>query len=223
MDFFTSCYWQQGRNVSALLLQQYVCQGRSVYFACVCDGKEEDPRAGGYMTEQLLRWFRSLRLRRLAKKTEKGLEEAAAGLERTVLQADEELAEAGITESGQSVSLGGIFCVEEQFFLYYRGERKIYFINTGFGRTQGKWLMGKSEDLRMERGVLQPDVGLLFATDSFWKCIAEQTVKEGLFVREVAEEEQMQRHLNELGEEAVRLGGRNVAAVFVRTNRGAGG
>lgn len=220
MDFLTSCYWQQAPNASALLLQQYVCQGGAVYFACVCDGEEGDDRAGGYMTEQLLRWFRSLILKKLSRKTKKALEEAAGGLERTILQADRELAESGITESGQSVPLGGIFCVGERFLLYYRGERKIYFVNTSFGRAHGRWLGEESEELRIETGILQPDIGLLFAASSFWEHITERTVKEVLAVREVRTEEQMQKHLNELGKEAARLGGRNVAAVFLRTEQG---
>lgn len=217
MKFYTSCYWQQARNASALLLQQYVCQGTPVHFACVCDGKEGDARAGGYMTEQLLQWFRKLSLRRLTRKTEKALGEAAAGLERTVLRADDELAEAGITEQGQRVSLGGIFCVGESFFLYYRGEQKIYLINTGFGRVHVKRLGTESEAFCVEMGSLQPDIGLIFATTSFWERITEQMIKEALFVREVVTEEQMQKHLNELGEEAQRREGRDMAALFIRT------
>ncbi len=233
MQFLSADYWQQTRNgnASALLLQQYVCEGVRIHFSCVCRGQSGDERAGGYMTERFLQWFRGLSLKRLTRKPEKALGEAQAGLRRVILRAGDEPAAAGSAgaepagtrSAGTGLSgagkaaLAGIFCVGEDFFYFCRGEQKIYFINTGFGRAHIRRLGTEGGGLFFQRGILQPDIGLLFAVGSFWEHVTEQMIREGLFVREVVTEEQMRKHLNELGEEAQRQGGKDMAAVFVRT------
>lgn len=221
MQFLSAFYWQQARNenASGLLLQQYVCAGVCVHFSCVCRGRDGDDRAGGYMTERFLWWFRGLSLRRLTSKPEKALEEAEEGLSRLILRADDELAAAGPAGTGKT-TLAGIFCVGEEFFFFCRGEQRIYLINTGFGRAHIGRLGVESGELFFQRGILQPDIGLLFAVAPFWEHITEQMIKEGLSVWEVMTEEQMRKHLNELGEEAQRQGGKDMAAVFVRTAEG---
>lgn len=216
MQFFATDYWQQGKNASALLLQQYVCEGIPVHFSCVCRGMDGGDRAGGYMTGQLLQWFRRLNLKRLVRGTEKTMEKIEGSLQRTILRADDELADAGAAD-GQRTSLAGIFCVGEDFLLYCRGGQKIHLINTGFGRVHMKRLGAEGGELCVQRGILQPDIGLLLTADTFWEHVTEQMAKEGLFVGEVVTEGQMDRHLKELGEEARRRGGRDLAAIFVRT------
>lgn len=228
MQFLSTDYWQQAGdgNASGLLQQQYVCEGVCVHFSCVCQGQDGDARAGGYMTEQLLRWFRGLSLKRLARKPEKALRESEAGLRRIILRVDDELAavgqEAGCewtpTVEDRETAIAGIFCVGEEFIYFCRGEQRIYFINTGFGRAHIRRLgIMESDELFFQRGTLQPDIGLLFAVGSFWEYVTEQMMKEGLAVWDVVTEEQMRKHLNELGEEARRQGGKDMAAIFVRT------
>lgn len=226
MKFLSADYWQQDRNenASGLLLQQYVCGGIRVHFSCVCRGQAGDGRAGGYMTEHFLWWFRGLSLKRLTRKPEKALKEAETGLRRIIMRADGELADAGLARTGLAragkTALAGIFCVGEEFFYFCRGDQRIYLINTGFGRAHISRLGMEREGLFFQRGILQPDVGLLFVVGSFWEHVTEQMIKEGLFVGEVVTEEQMRKHLNELGEEAQRQGGKDMAAVFVRTAQG---
>lgn len=229
MQFLSADYWQQAGdgNASGLLLQQYVCEEVCVHFSCVCQGQDGDARAGGYMTEQLLRWFRGLSLKRLVRKPEKTLGEVEVGMRRIIMRADDELAAAGpagveLAETGfigaGKAALAGIFCVGEELIYFCRGEQRIYFINTGFGRTHIRRLgIIESGELFFQRGTLQPDIGLLFAVGSFWEYVTEQMMKEGLSVWDVVTEEQMRKHLNELGGEAQRQGGKDMAAVFVRT------
>lgn len=224
MHFLSTDYWQQDQhgNESGLLLQQYVCEGVCLHFSCVCRGQGGD-RAGGYMTEQLLRWFREISLKRLTRKPEKALEEAQVGLRKVILRTDDELADAGLagdrTAGTGATALAGVFCAGEDFFYFCRGGQRIYFINTGFGHAHIRRLGAEGGGLFFQRGILQPDIGLLFAVDSFWEHVSEGMIKEGLFVRELVTEEQMRRHLNELGEEAQRRGGKDMAAIFVRTVR----
>lgn len=217
MQFLSAYYWQQAwdENASALLLQQYICEGVRVHFSCVCRGRDGG-RAGGYMTERLLCWFRGLNLKKLARTPEKALEKTKTGLGRLILEADEELVDAGVSGAGET-ALAGIFCVGGDYFLFCRGEQRMYLINTGFGRAHISRLGAEGGEIFVQRGTLQPDIGLLFAVDPFWEHVTERMIKEGLFVREVVTEEQMRKHLNELGEEARRRGGKDMAAVFVRT------
>lgn len=223
MRFLTTYYWQQtwngDGNTSGLLLQQYVCEGVCVHFSCVCGGPDGDDRAGGYMTEQLLWWFRGLSLKKLVRNTEKMLEKAEADLRRVILRADGELVQAGFAQAGKT-ALAGIFCVGWDFFLFCRGEHKIYLINTGFGRAHARQFWAKDSGFLFQRAVLQPDVGLLVAAAPFWRRITEQMIRESLSVREVVTEEQMRKRLCELGGEAQRQGGKDMAAVFVRTVQG---
>ena len=97
MRFLSADYWQQTRdgNASALLQQQYLCEGVCVHFSCVCRGMDGCDRAGGYMTEQLLQWFRGLSLKKLVRRTGQALEEAQEDLRRVILRVDGELAAAG--------------------------------------------------------------------------------------------------------------------------------
>ena len=170
------------------------------------------------MAEQLFRWFRGLSLKRLAGKTGKALEGAEAGLRRAILRADGELAHALLAASGK-VPLAGIFCVGEEFFLFCRGRQRIYFFNTGLGGAHIRRLGEEGGELFWQRGVLQPDVGLLLAAEPFCEHISERMLREALSVRETVTQEQLGKHLNELGEEARRRGGRDMAAVYVRTAR----
>lgn len=229
MRFLSADYWQQTRdgNASALLLQQYLCEGVCVHFSCVCRGMDGCDRAGGYMTEQLLQWFRGLSLKKLVRRTGQALEEAQEDLRRVIFRVDRELAAAGTRGLGGAgrdgaAALAGIFCVGEDFFYFCRGEQRIYFINTGFGCAHIRRLGEDGGVLFIQRGILQPDIGLLFAVGSFCGHVTEQMIREGLSVREVVTEEQMGKHLNELGKEAQRQGGKDMAAVFVRTVEGDG-
>ena len=72
----------------------------------------------------------------------------------------------------------------------------------------------------MEKFFLEPDVGLLLATDSLCDCVSETMMGEILSVREVVSQEQMDRHLRELCREGERKGGVGMGAVFIRTVEG---
>lgn len=219
MKFLTACYWQHSPNAASLLLQQYRCGDVPVLFACISQGMSEDDRAGGYMTEQLLRWFREINLKRLAGRPERELDGAEAKLKKVIARADRELTEAKVTKAGGETMLSGIFCVGDSFCLFYRGSQRIYLANTGFGKPYLKRLDKDSEALLTERGTLQTDLGLLFAVEPFYEGLTEQMIREVLSVREVWSEGRLDRHLRELGEEAARQGKRNMAALCIRTAR----
>ena len=71
----------------------------------------------------------------------------------------------------------------------------------------------------MEWGQLQPGTGLLLGTKDFCRELPETVLKEALWVRETERQEQVERHLRELGREAERRGGGNLGAVLVRVQQ----
>ena len=246
MKFLTADYWKQGGNNSALLLQQCSCRQIPVLFACLCTG--EDCRTGGYLSERLLQWFREKSIRNLTRRPEREIARAMEELPEVLTRASIELAPAGrelaradersvqegrelmqagkkALKAGEESALGscgdfaGIFCVGEQVCLFYRGEQGIYLANTGFGRPHIKRLSEHSERLGMEWGQLQPGTGLLLGTKDFCRELPETVLKEALWVRETERQEQVERHMGELGREAERRGGRNLGAVLVRVQQ----
>lgn len=219
MQFQTAYYWQQGENRTSLVLQQYAYGAVPILFSCICGGGTESEKAGGYMAERLSQWFRELNLKKLACRPELGLENAESGLRKLIARTDRELAAAKAVPGKSETSFSGILCVEGSFCLFYRGEQRIYLTNTCFGRSYTKRLDKEGGRLALERGTVQPELGLLFATGTFCEKLTEQALREVLSVKEIKGEERLERRLRELGEEAARQGGRDLAAVFIRTVR----
>lgn len=218
MDFFTACYRQQGENTASLLLQQYQYRHMQIVFACVCTDRGNGGRAGGYMTERLLAWFRGLNLKNLVRKREKKMDLLLEELTAVVREIDKELEDGGMAGEGKA-GFAGFFCIEDSYIMLCRGGTGICLINTGFGRVCLRRLgvNGSGDALSSGQGSLQPDIGLLLATGSFYEYVTEPMIKEGLFVREISTEKQMERHLTELGREGERQGGLNLGAILLRS------
>lgn len=214
MDFLSTCCRQQGKCAVSLLLQQYQYGITQVLFSCVC-GEEKE---GEGMARQFLEWFQGLDMRKILRGKERGLKV----LERKMRAVVEKVTGA---EEGRRGSFAGIFCLGEECLLFSRGAYRIYLINTAFGHGHVRRLCAVSEGSgqdsgegwSMERAFLEPDVGLLLATDSFCEKVSETMMGESLAVEEVAAQEQMDRHLRELCREGERKGGTGMGAVFVRT------
>lgn len=69
------------------------------------------------------------------------------------------------------------------------------------------------------QGRLEADIELLLATEGFYGVLPETVMKEGLFVREIEEEKQMEKRLRELGRESERLGGTDIGSIMIRTGK----
>ncbi len=218
MDFFTACYRQQGENTASLLLQQYQYKNMQIVFACICTERGNGGRAGEYMTERLLAWFRGINLKRLFRKREKKMDLLLEELAAVVGEIDKELEDGGMAGEGKT-GFAGFLCIEDSYIMLCRGETGICLINTAFGRVCLRRLGGKGggDVLRPGQGSLQPDIGLLLATGSFYEYVTEPMIKEGLFVREISTEKQMEKHLTELGREGERQGGLNLGAILFRS------
>lgn len=218
MDFFAAHYRQQGENSPSILLQQYQYKRMQLLFGCICLGSGKGGRAGGYMTERLLAWFRGLDLRKLRRDREDGMGVLSQRLAAVIGETDRELRDAGLTKEGE-VGLAGILCVEDSYILLRRGRAGICLINTGFGRTCLSRLLegGNKGALKKGQGSLQPELSLLLATESFLCHTTETMLREGLSATEVWTEKRMEKHLAELAGEAGRRGAEDVGAILLRT------
>lgn len=220
MDFFTAGCRQREGALPSFLLQQYQCGGTQVVFACLC-GEGNGGRAGTYMTERLLSWFRRINLMALSGAKERGVEGVGRALEGLLADIDEELENGGIVQRGRT-GFSVLFCVGAFYVLLYRGDGGVRLINRAFGRTCMRALEGEKGKgkLRRIQGVMQPCIGLLLATESFYRFLPESMVKEGLNTEEITRERQLEKRLKELVEEGERRGGRGIGAIMICTKQG---
>ena len=225
MNLTTAVYWQPLQNHSALLLQQYRYKSIPICLFALCPGQNSaQGRAGAYLTGQLLQWFREQPVKRLVRNPDRYFLTLEEILEKFLEQLDTDLVSGGLVPCLQPSPISGIFCVDDQFLLFSRGKNKIFFLNKNFGRSHVKCLtdpMKKEEtaadSLSIRQGILQRDVGLLFATDTFYSQLTEQEIRECLYVDELCGENTVQRHLRELGDRGAALGGRDMAAGMLLT------
>ena len=225
--FITSAYWQQGHNDSALLLQHYQYGELPLCFACLCPGEGEDRgRAGAYLTERLLVWFRGLSWGRLTRDPEGRLQGLGNKLEETVERAGREMRDRGFLTKQEEPDLTGILCVGEHFLLFGQGSCQIWLLNRCFGRgyiqriEESSPIRGNGSFLR--QGTLQRGIGLLFATESFCSRVTDSELRECLHVETVRTQEQADRHLRELGLRAREQGGSHMGAVLLLTEEDSG-
>lgn len=213
MEFFAACYREEDRALS-LLLQQYQCAQGQIVFACICEDRESEGRAGAYITERFLTWFRGLHLKKLMRNRERRTETLPQELGVEVREILAEL-EAGSIEGGSAAEFALILCIEDVYVMITKGKPNIYLLNTAFGKAYVRRLGGSGIGEAV-RGSLQPDIGLLLATEGFYEPISETVIRDSLFIREIVGEKQMERRLAELGKESKRLGGRGVGAIMLR-------
>lgn len=217
----SACYRQSGKETAAVLLQQYLYRKFTVSFSCVCRGTGEGGnQAGAYMAGQMLQWFRALDPEKLAQNPEKAIRRAALGIGGTIRRIDREL-ENGRAGTGRT-GFAGFFCIGSRYMMFGRGDFRICTVNTAFGRAYMRRLLpdgyrGEAAETAVEAGILQPGIGLLLATESFYGHIPDAVIKEGLYAGGGDTEDGMRRRLKELAEEGARRGAVGIGAVYLRT------
>lgn len=226
MRIQTTSYFQRSINHSALLLQHYQVGAVPLCFACICPA--ENPvrgRAAGYLTEQLLHWFRSLPWVKLSKNPEKHLLRIETKLRKIIERTIKELTTSILLSSEEQLSFAGIFCIGEHFLLFCQGNPKIYLLNRNLGRGTLQCISDNlsnsvNEHAAFLHGVLQTDIGLLLATDAFCANVSQQEFKDCLYVKEVQTEDRARRHLQELGCISEARGGHHMGAILIQTMAG---
>lgn len=218
MELLSACYYQQGRNGISLLLQKFRYRQVQILFTCICAGNGSSAdREGSYMAEKILHWFRNLDFKYIMRKPEKGLMRLEESLYKAVYRTDGELEYSGMAGENRKVDVAGIFCIENRYVMFRRGAGHVCLVNTAFGRVHIRHMCRMEDRISIEQGVMQPDIVMLFSMDVFCRYVTDKMIEDGLAVGEVVTEEQMSRHIRELGKEGERFGGTNMGAVLLRT------
>lgn len=222
MEFMWAYYKAQKDDSVSVLVQQYAYGGEEACLGCVfyeqnagrqksrknevCDNRAVTGRAGGYMSGQLLDWFRSLSIQKLLGRGEKYSEWLRDSLKKQIAQTDGELWENGAIQMGESVSLGGVLCLGDFGLLFRRGEIQGVMIQNLLGHGHIQRLLEKQNcdsvdginELVVECVGLQPDAELVFGTKNFFEDISAQVLKQSLYPDLLYSEEQMKAHVKEL-------------------------
>lgn len=223
MQLQTTSYFQPATNHSALLLQHYTIDTIPLCFACVCPAEDSARgRAAAYLTEQFLHWFRNLPWRKLPKDPEKHLLRAEIKLQRLIERTMKELTSSNFLSPKEQFSFAGIFCIDKHFLLFCQGTPQIYLLNRNLGRGALQCIsdnLSSSADalVTFHHGLLQVDIGLLLATDTFCASVDRQELKDCLYVKEVQTEDRARRHLQELGRRSEAQGNCHMGAILIQT------
>ena len=136
MELLSACYYQRGRNDASLLLQKIRYRQVQILFTCICAGTGNGAgRAGSYMAEQILHWFRNLDIKDIFRKPEKGLMRLEESLCKAVYRTDGELEYSGMMGEERKVNVVGMFCIENRYVMFRRGAGHVCLVNTAFGRV----------------------------------------------------------------------------------------
>lgn len=226
MHIQTASYFQSPVNHSAILLQHYLVDTTPLCFACICPAEDAvRGRAAGYFTEQLLHWFRALPWRKLSRNPEKYILRTETKLRRVIERNMKELAASNLLSPEDQLSFAGIFCIGEHFLLFCQGSTEIYLLNRNLGRGTIQCISEKlsssaDEPAAFYHGLMQTDIGLLLATDTFCANVDRQELKDCLYVKEVQTEDRARRHLQELGQRGEARGNCHMGAILIRTMAG---
>lgn len=223
MHLQTTSYFQPLINHSALLLQHYLIDTVPLCLACICPA--EDPaggRAAAYLTEQLIHWFRDLPWTKLAKDPEKHLSRIETKLQKVIDRTIGELTSSNLLSPEEQFSFAGIFCASEHFLLFCQGTPQIYLLNRNFGRGALQCISDNLSSLddspvTYHHGLLQADIGLLLATDTFCANVDRQELRDCLYVKEVQTKDRARRHLQELGRRGEARGNCHMGAILIQT------
>lgn len=204
MRFLTSYYCQEretGReNGISLTLQQIrMKRGRdSLVLACVCDSRDFCGQLVDFFHEEVL-----------ADYGRKG------GVDWNAIFRKLQSMTPHKSDGEEEFSCSGILCLGEEFLLFGQGKQRIYLLNRGFQKACIKMLLGESA-LKLYRGIMEPEVSLLLATEPFYEHLTEQMLRDCLGGG-IRDDRQASLYLRELGKYGEERGGRNIGAVFVHS------
>ena len=225
MKVLSAHLWEKKEDVShmpiSLVLQQ-ACAGRkTIVLACVCEGKntgEAGVTESGYFTEGLTEWFHRECIQLCERKEE---ERAADSLKREIVCLEKEACEY-MNKKGLESKLHywGILLIENRAWIFARGACKGFLLNRRFQKKNMREISmpGSVEKSSRQQVEVQKRIGILLCTEEFlngWKPAdaAEILIPDGELT-----EERMEKRLQEIWQEQVRLGRGTVAgAVYLQT------
>lgn len=216
MEFMTG-YYRRKEDFTAVLLQQYVCRSVPVCLGCICGGDSREAGiAGGSFTGRILEEFRKSSLPGAVKRRPEYLKKIG----RQLCKCRESCA------VSSDFWTAGILCIGEEFLLFCEGAVKIALCNMGFGRPAMYEIGGDDQaggkGLQLQRGSMETGIGVLLASESFYRNIPREDMRNCLWVKEINDSGQVQKRLQELGKMAERRGGRQMGALLLEVRQGEG-
>lgn len=223
MNYISQYLWEKGAadpvNPVSVVLQQAKIKGKSVLFACICEGEgdgEDGTTESGYFTKRLIEWFYHVFLKKYwnkeaEEKTEECLREEFEKIRR-------ELADYGKKRGFEPrLHYWGILLKESDFWMFSRGNCMGYLLNRRFNRRQIRNLK-ETGQLLFERGKVQKNLGIFLCSFHFASQLEKEELLEVLFGEKSLTEEKMEKRLQELWQENRSRGtDRSAGAVYIRT------
>lgn len=203
MQYLAAHYWQSARSDKlSMLLQQAYHKRRKmpVVLALMCTDKN--------IVKRLSEWFYESALPVCSKKGEKGLFMLGACLKR-ILEKE---------GNGQEVQITGLFCVGRTVVFFRRGRMQIQILNTRYQRPHSCSLMAETEieeHIVFQEGSIQPNVGILLATETFDACVSPKMREECLDIGQMRNQRCVKKRLCELGAAGEEMGGRDMGAILL--------
>lgn len=213
MQYLATHYWQSAnQNVSSLVLQQAYHKKRKlpVLLACVCSDAPNNLERGRLVT-RLADWFYEIGLPLCGRNGEKGIRTISNSLE-TCLKRE--------VQNAWEHQMAGVLCVGNSLRIFQQGEMGSRLLNMRNYRPYSSELKmdrGREPGLLFQDGILQPGVGILLATNSFYEHVPEGTLEECLNIRELRNRSYMEKRLRELGSLGETRGGTDMGAILLMT------
>lgn len=212
MQYFATHYWRSGeKNTASLVLQQAYHKRKRmpVLLACIQkNGREKSAFSG-----EAIDWFYGKCLELCNRNGEKGIKTVERAFTDFLKQAIQEKA-----CDNSEFEVAGILIVGKCFVMFQKGRQRIRLINT---RNHCSFCRDIAIDgasvggLCFQAGIIQKGVGILLTTDVFDENISCDMVQECLNVRELRTQEQVDKHLRELGSVAKKNEKNSLGAVLI--------
>lgn len=230
MQYLSGYYWRQEEAVS-LVLKHLVYPGEEepVLFGCMCQGE-----GGARFSRKLTDWFyrEGLYFCKKTSVTAEGMQGQLKAQIRALLQTQEhalvkthvqtqECASMQTQVQGQpekkTVLTGAaILCVGEYFALWSSLGQPVYLLNTSFGRSHIRMLTdGQNEQFLC--GKFQKGVGVWIPTKDLCLQMTIEELAQCLKVKNIRDEERLEKRLREIGMEAAKRGAEHVSTMLVMT------
>lgn len=233
MKILSGVYWDKGKraqNQDSVTLQQVVTKRGRIVLAAVSDGiggLTEGETASGYIMEKIVRTFYEQILSLFERK--KGKNAFRRCMLRCFYELNQELNRYAAERElrlGATVSL--LLIGKGRYMIFHLGDSRVY-------QCRGKTLKKLTEDHSQSCGLLKclgsfgfqyPQIrmgrirrhtGFLLCTDGFYRRMSREEAGEALSPKEIGEEQQVEKRLQELGRRVLRRGEQdNASAIYIQ-------
>ena len=212
MKVISAHLWEKKEGVLhmpiSLVLQQAEVRRKTIILACVCEGKnagEVGVTESGYFTEGLTEWFHREGIRLCERKE---VEKAGMALYGEIARLEKENREYALKKGLESkLHYWGIFQVEDKAWIFAKGKCKGFLLNRRFQKKNMREIQFSQQEERRTwfEARIQKKIGILLCTEGFSQGVIQEGNIEVLIPDGEITEARMEKRLQELWWEQVRL------------------